>query len=143
MVCKLLTLFSESMHWIEINLYKYSSTSLNLFNFNLLLFLMIKLRTIKTCYSFYDNSSFFGFGSKIWNKLSLFIERTLRLTRSKIEIRLTLGYLPLVIAVVCISFISLKNLDTVNKINKSIIERDMVLLDAVDKMADHILSLES
>ena len=95
---------------------------------------MIKLRTIKTSYSFNDHSLFFGFGFKIWDKLRLFTERTLRLARSKIEIRLTLGYLPLVIAVVCISFISLKNLNTVNKINKNIIERDMVLLDAVDKI---------
>jgi GGDEF domain-containing protein/CHASE3 domain sensor protein len=63
--------------------------------------------------------------------------------RSRIEVKITLGYLPLIVAVILIAINAMTNLMTVNELNRRIVENDMVLLDAANQMADQVLAKES
>ncbi len=63
--------------------------------------------------------------------------------RFGIEVKIILGYLPLVVAVILIAINAMVNLLAVNDLNRRIVENDMVLMDAANKMTDQILARES
>jgi len=71
------------------------------------------------------------------------IDAILGYGRSRIEVKITLGYLPLVSAIILISINAMTHLKTVNDLNRNIVENDMVLLEAANEMADQILAQES
>ncbi|RJQ64811.1 MAG: diguanylate cyclase [Desulfobacteraceae bacterium] len=82
-------------------------------------------------------------GGRVMHNLVRATRNISNFAKTKIEIKISLGYLPLVLAVIFISITAMTNLKAVNVLNREIVENDMVLLDAANKMADHILSQES
>ena len=54
-----------------------------------------------------------------------------------------LGFLPIILLILVIAFLSSRSLNELNSINKSIINEDAFLVQAVDKMEDAILAQES
>jgi diguanylate cyclase (GGDEF)-like protein len=66
-----------------------------------------------------------------------------KLIKTKIEVKLALAYIPLVLSIIFISLYAIINLKDVKIINTTIIENDMILKDSADKMADHLLAQES
>ena len=71
------------------------------------------------------------------------IEKTKRkYLRLDISNKLLLGFLPLVILTVLMAAYALANLGRINGINKSIVQRDIPLLLATDKMIGSVYSQE-
>ncbi len=69
-----------------------------------------------------------------------FLHRFLRLN---IATKMIIGYIPLGIVIILIAVSSLFSLNEVNTINESIVENDMKLIEATDKMADNLIAQES
>ena len=67
------------------------------------------------------------------------VTRFLRLSIAK---KMLLGYLPLAVLIILISIFALSNLNRINKINNTILKRDAPLIEAADKLIDHILAQE-
>lgn len=59
-----------------------------------------------------------------------------------IATKLMLGYLSLSLLLILISIFALSNLKRLNGINESILKTDVPLIDAADKMIDHLLAQE-
>jgi len=74
--------------------------------------------------------------NSIANKIAT---RFLRLSIAK---KMLLGYLPLAVLIILISIFALSNLNRLNKINNTIVERDAPLIEAADKLIDHIIAQE-
>lgn len=66
-----------------------------------------------------------------------------RFLKFNIETKIVLGYLPLILVMILIAGFALVRLKEANKISKSIIESDVVLIEAADDMTDSLLAQES
>lgn len=64
-------------------------------------------------------------------------------TRLSIGRQLLLGYLPLVILIIIISLYVLYNIGGVNKISKSVVENDSVIISSADKLVGSLLGQEA
>lgn len=65
-----------------------------------------------------------------------------RFLRLSIAKKMLLGYLPLAVLIILISIFALSNLNRLNRINNTIVERDAPLIEASDKLIDHIIAQE-
>lgn len=68
------------------------------------------------------------------------MKRFLKLT---LEEKMILGNLPVILVIVFIAAVSLQGLQELDKINKSVLENDTVLLQIADRMADNLLAQEA
>lgn len=64
-------------------------------------------------------------------------------TRLSIGRQLLLGYLPLVVLIVFISLYVLYNIGGVNRISKSVVESDSIIISSADKLINSLLGQES
>jgi len=63
--------------------------------------------------------------------------------RLRIEHKMILGYLPVILLILVITVLSYRSLNELNSINRSIINEDTFLVQAVDKMGEAVLAQES
>ncbi|MDX9818061.1 MAG: MCP four helix bundle domain-containing protein, partial [Desulfococcus multivorans] len=63
--------------------------------------------------------------------------------RLRIEHKMILGYLPIILLIFVITIFSYRSLDELNTINRSILNEDTVLIQAVEKMGEAVLAQES
>ena len=63
--------------------------------------------------------------------------------RLSIEHKMVLGYLPIILLILVIAVLSSRSLNELTSINRSILDEDAFLLQAVDKMQEAILAQES
>ena len=63
--------------------------------------------------------------------------------RFRIEHKMILGYLPIILIILVIAFFSYRSLNELSAISRSIIQEDAFLIQAVDQMEESILAQES